>query len=324
MEPPAPDALPDDRREAALAQALFVAFLWSTSWPLIRAGLHGGALAPLTFAGLRYTIAALVLLPFAYRGLRRARPDRRALLQVGILGLVFYAVAQGAQFVALDLLPAAAVSLVLTMSPVAIVVIGAARGDERPSPLQLTGIFVLVVGAALYFLPLTLGAAAAAGLAVAVAGMVANAASTILGRHIAREATGRLGGIVPMTALSMLLGGAVMLAAGIATSGPPRLDVPAWTLVFWLALVNTAFAFALWNHTLRTLSAIESNVLNNTMLAQIALLAWIFLGESLNGRQLLGIALAMAGVAIVQLAPVIDRSRTQRAAGGGPSWRGPR
>ena len=302
----------DDQREAALAQALFVTFLWSTSLVLIKVGLHGLALAPLTFAGLRYTIAALLLLPFAYRGLRRARPDRRAWASVAILGLLFYAVTQGAQFIALDLLPAAAVSLVLTMSPVAILLMLAVRADERAMPLQLVGIFVFVVGALLYFLPLTLGAGAALGLLVAAAGMLANAGSAVLGRNVARHATERLGGIVPMTALSMLLGGVVMLGAGVPTSGVPALDSSAWTIVLWLAVVNTAFAFTLWNHTLRTLTAIESNVMNNTMLVQIAFLAWIFLGESLNGRQLLGIALATGGVALVQLAPLILR-RTSAA-----------
>ena len=312
MDGAARDPSRDDQREAALAQALFVTFLWSTSWVLIKIGLHGLALAPLTFAGLRYTIAALLLLPFAYRGLRRARPDRRAWAAVAILGLLFYAVTQGAQFIALDLLPAAAVSLVLTMSPVAILVLLAIRGDERPLPLQLVGIFVLVVGALLYFLPLAVGAGMAVGLLVAAAGMLANAGSAVLGRNIARAATERLGGIVPMTALSMLLGGVVMLGAGVATSGVPAVDSSAWTIVLWLAIVNTAFAFTLWNHTLRTLTAIESNVMNNTMLVQIAILAWIFLGESLNGRQLLGIALATGGVALVQLAPLVLR-RTSAA-----------
>jgi len=169
-----------------------------------------------------------------------------------------------------------------------------------------------VVGALLYFLPLSLGTRVAPGLVVAAVGMLANAGSAVLGRAIARGATERLGGILPMTALSMLLGGVVMLGAGLATSGVPALDSSAWTIVLWLAVVNTAFAFTLWNHTLRTLSAIESNVMNNTMLVQIALLAWIFLGESLNARQLLGIALAAAGVAIVQLAPLILR-RTSAA-----------
>jgi drug/metabolite transporter (DMT)-like permease len=309
MDPGLRDPSRDDQRETALAQALFVTFLWSTSWVLIKAGLHGLALAPLTFAGLRYTIAALLLLPFAYRGLRRARPDRRAWTRVAVLGLLFYAVTQGAQFIALDVLPAAAVSLVLTMSPVAVLMLLAIRGTERASPLQLAGIFVLIVGGALYFLPLSLGASEPVGLAIAAIGMLANAGSAVLGRSMAREATERLGGILPMTALSMLLGGALMLGAGVATSGVPVLDTAAWTIVLWLAVVNTAIAFTLWNHTLRTLSAIESNVMNNTMLVQIAFLAWIFLGESLTGRQLLGVGLAAAGVALVQLAPYVNVAR---------------
>jgi drug/metabolite transporter (DMT)-like permease len=308
MDRVARDPSRDDQRETALAQALFVTFLWATSWVLIKVGLHDPALAPLTFAGLRYTIAALVLLPFAYRGLRRARPDRRTISYVVVLGVLFYAVTQGAQFVALGLLPAAAVALILLTSPVATLAIGAIRGAERPAPLQLAGIFVLLVGAVLYFLPLTVGTGASLGLAIATAGTLASASSIVLGRQVAREATERLGGTLPLTAVSMLIGGILLLGIGTATSGLPRLDRGAWTIVLLIAAVNTAFAFALWNHALRTLTAIESNVMNNTLLLQIALLAWVFLaGESLSGRQLLGIALAAAGIALVQIAPLILR-----------------
>src|SRR2546423_5977739 len=248
----APAPATQDRRESALEQALFVTFLWSTSFPLIKVGLHGLAIAPLTFAGLRYTIAALLLLPFALRGIRRARPDRRAWARVLTLGLLFYAATQGAQYIALDTLPSAAVSLVLTATPVAVFIWSAIRGVDRGEPIQAAGIFVVLVGAALYFLPLALPAAAGVGLVVGVLGMLANAASSILGRHVARDAVERLGGVVPMTALSMLLGGVVMLATGVASSGAPALDTSGWTLVLWLAVVNTAFAFTLWNHTLRT------------------------------------------------------------------------
>jgi len=52
--------------------------------------------------------------------------------------------------------------------------------------------------------------------------------------------------------------------------------------ILWLALVNTAFAFTIWNLTLRTLTATESSVINGTMLFQIAILAWIFLGRGVS------------------------------------------
>ena len=45
----------------AVLQALLVTFLWSTSWVLIKVGLD--EIPALTFAGLRYTLAFLFLLP---------------------------------------------------------------------------------------------------------------------------------------------------------------------------------------------------------------------------------------------------------------------
>ena len=49
----------------AILQALFVTFLWSTSWVLIKLGLD--AIPALTFAGTRYFLAFLVLLPLVVR-----------------------------------------------------------------------------------------------------------------------------------------------------------------------------------------------------------------------------------------------------------------
>jgi drug/metabolite transporter (DMT)-like permease len=83
--------------------------------------------------------------------------------------------------------------------------------------------------------------------------------------------------------------------------GVPRLDGSAWATILWLAIVNTAVAFTLWNHTQRRLTAIESSLINNTMLVQIAILAWIFLGEPIGAREGAGLVLAVLGVVLVQL-----------------------
>ena len=66
-------------------------------------------------------------------------------------------------------------------------------------------------------------------------------------------------------------------------------------------MANTAFAFVLWNRTLRRLTAVESSVANNTMLVQISILAWVFLGEALSARGVVGLVLAAVGTLIVQL-----------------------
>ena len=45
----------------------------------------------------------------------------------------------------------------------------------------------------------------------------------------------------------------------------------------------------------------ESTVINNTTLIQIAILAWLFLGEALSGQEILGMVVAGVGVLLVQL-----------------------
>lgn len=299
----------------AVGQALLVTFLWASSWVLIKVGMDDLDLEPLSFAGLRYALAATILLPFGIRAMRAAHAatpvSGRLLGRVAVYGLLFVAVAQGAQYAALAVLPATAVSLVLSSIP-AVVALMALRGrSERATGGQVAGIGLLTLGAVLYFGPFEVGADAAIGLAAAAACVIAAAVSSHLGRRLARDAIGRVGGATGLTATSMLIGAAALLGVGVAVEGWPALDPAGWLIIGWLAAVNTAFAFTLWNHTLRTLTAVESSVVNNTMTVQIAVLAIVFLGERLEPLQLGGLLLAAAGAAVVQLAP-LWRARGRR------------
>lgn len=283
----------------AVLIALLVTFLWSSSWVLIRWGLDDESLQPVTFAALRYGLAALVLVGWAgARGTLRsalARMDRKDHIQVLILGLTFYAFTQGAQFVAIDNQPAATTSLVLSWTPLLVALFGGWSIAETSSSRQVLGSLIVVAGAWFYFAG-DLGATTI-GMAAALTALAANAASSLLGRHVNREA-----GIAPIvvTALSMGIGSIVLAVTGTAVEGLPSISLNAWLIIGWLALVNTALAFTLWNHTLRKLAALESAAINNTMLIQIALLAWIFLDEPLGAGELVGIVLVSIGILLTQ------------------------
>jgi drug/metabolite transporter (DMT)-like permease len=99
----------------------------------------------------------------------------------------------------------------------------------------------------------------------------------------------------------MTIGSILLLIAGVVVEPLPQLSPTNWLVVGWLAVVNGAFAFALWNHTLRTLQAVESSLINNTMLYQIAVLAWIFLDERLTPSQIAALIVAGIGVTLAQL-----------------------
>lgn len=286
-------------RWRAVFLALFVTFLWSTSWVLIKKALV--EIPPLTFAGLRYTLAAVILLP----GLRRHRPALAAFTRADwgrlvVLGIVFYTLTQGGQFLTLNYLPAISFSLMLNFSAVLVAVFGIIALREIPSRLQWLGIAIFLAGVLAYFYPSISLAGPPLGFLLGGLTVCANAAASILGRSI-----NRLKSIPPLvvTVVSMGIGALILLGVGLAVEGWPALSLANWAVIAWLAVVNTAFAFTLWNQSLQVLSAMESSIINNTMLVQIALLAWLFLGEELNGLDMIGLALAAVGILLANLRP---------------------
>jgi len=280
-------------------QALFVTLLWSSSWVFIKFGLED--IPALTFAGLRYFLAFLCLLPFA---LRRSSLQKLASLtkaqwrQLILLGLVLYTVTQGAQFLGLFYLPAVTVSLILSFSPAVVALFSSPLLNEQLTSRQWWGIIIFLSGTLLYFIPVEFPLEAWIGIGVVVVGVLANSGSAILGRAVNRDL--HLGALT-ITTVSMGIGAVVLLGVGIGFQGIPELSFSHWGIILWLAVVNTAFAFTLWNITLRSLTATESSIINNTMLIQIALLAWLFLGETIDVKEGLGLALALFGTLMVQL-----------------------
>jgi drug/metabolite transporter (DMT)-like permease len=288
-------------RITAILQAVFVTILWASSWVLIKLGLRNNIPA-ITFAGLRYGLAWLCLIPFILFK-REGRSALRQLsrtdwLRLGALGLVFYTLTQGSQFVGLAYLPAAMLSLLLNLTPVVVGVAGIFFLRERPTPTQWFGIGLATLGVGFYFLPTSLPQTQVIGMIVALVGVLANAGSSLLGREINRS--GMLSPLL-VTFVSMGIGSFLLLAIGAVTQGFGSMSWQDWALIVWLAVVNTAFAFTLWNHTLRTLTAVESSVINSLMMPQIAILAFVFLGETLSTKEIWGLILVGVGVLIVQL-----------------------
>ncbi len=283
----------------AVLQALFVTFLWSTSWVFIKFGLAD--IPALTFAGLRYSFAFLCLLPLALQPIHLnslRNLSKWGWIRLIALGLLFYTGTQGAQFLGLAYLPAITVNLLLSCTIIVVTLLGIIFLAERPTRLQWAGVGMYLVGVGVYFYPASFPTTQIVGLVVVVIGVLTNAFSTILGRYV-----NRAGDVTPLTVtvVSMGIGAAVLLGIGVTNRGIPHLTPLNWVIIGWLAVANTALAFTLWNRTMRVLSAMESGIINNTMMIQIPILALLFLGEHITWREGLGMVLAGIGIVIVQL-----------------------
>jgi drug/metabolite transporter (DMT)-like permease len=284
-------------RTRAILQALLVTFLWSTSWVLIKISLND--IPPLIFAGLRYSLAAIMLIPAMFKQRAAfASLTRRDWWNLVLLGIVFYALTQGGQFVTMKYLDNITLSLLLNFSAVVVAFLGIVGLREYPSLLQWGGIALFIGGVLLYFLPQGGLVGSTLGYVLAGITVLANAVGSLLGRGVNREKR-----IPPMivTGISMGIGAFLMLGIGVAVEPWPKLSLTNILVILWLGAVNTAFAFYLWNLSLQHLSAMESSIINNTMMIQIAVLSWIFLQQRLTWVEIVALLIAAVGIFLANI-----------------------
>lgn len=286
-------------RWIAVSLALFVTFLWSTSYILNRWAFAEG-IGPLTLAGLRYGLAALTLA--AVRSLWRGRPATAVpgptRWQYVGLGLAGYLVAQGFQYVGQYYVTPTQASMLLSFGNTALVLlVGWFWLRERPGPLQAFGILVAMLGVMLYYYPWGLGQEALLGGVMILLSGIGYAAQLTANRSFLQRGAATA---LDLVLFPMLVGAAAMVVLGLCLEPWPTFSGKLLLLLLWLGPVNGAAAFFLWTYSQTGLQAFESSVLNNSMLLQIAALDVALLQRSLSPLHMISLALAGVGILVVQ------------------------
>ncbi len=297
-------------RMVAVGQSVFVTILWASSWVIIKFGLEQENLPPLIFSGMRYTFASVILIvaiisKSEYRIATRSLGKRWWSI-LSLYGIVFVAITQGSQFVGLFFLDAIMVSAFLNLTPIIVLLMGAVWLRETPSRDQTLWIALGVFGAMLYFYPLDLLSQSLIGIIVVLVGVLANALSSVLGRYINKE---RIAPPVVITGISMAVGSSLLLITGLIIEELTTITPLAFFYISWLAIVNTAFAFTLWNRAMQTLRAVDMTIINSTMLPQIVVFSILFLGESPTPLDWVGLTLLALSVAFVQISQARKNNR---------------
>jgi drug/metabolite transporter (DMT)-like permease len=281
------------------APATFV-LLWSTGFVGAKFGLPYAE--PLTFLAVRLAIASAIL-ALVTAATRAPLPSTAGgYVQAAIAGLLLHAGYLGGVFVAIDLgLPAGVAAVIVGLQPILTAALSALVLREPMSARRWTGVLLGFAGVGLVVSP-GLAAAAGEGAALPVSGIaaciVALAATTAGTVYQSRH-----GGEVPLLSGTAVQYGAatVVLLAGAMLSETMRI---AWTPSFigalaWLVLVLSIGAVLLLLTLLRRGSATDVTALLYLVPPATALEAFLLFGERLDIVQLLGMALAVVGVACV-------------------------
>lgn len=293
------------RTTTGLAYAVASATTFGLSGALARGLLDTGWSAGAT-VGLRIAIAALVLVvpgALALRGRWHLLRDSAG--TVVVYGVAAVAGAQLCYFYAVTHLQVSVALLLEYTAPVAVVVWLWLRQGHRPSALTLLGAAVCAVGLVLVLDVLSGADLSAVGVLWALGAMVGAATYFVIS---ADEDNGLPG--ITLAAGGLLVGGAVLLVAGLAGLLPLHAStadavydgraVAWWVPMLALGLVTAAFSYVTGIAAGRRLgSRLASFVALGEVLAAV-LWAWLLLGELPRPVQLAGGALVLLGVVVVK------------------------
>jgi len=279
----------------SVLMGLLVTFLWSSSYIFIKFGLD--ELSPFFFAAVRYSLASTILLLASFIKRKKIFLNRKLSLYFVVVGFLGYTVAQGFQFVGLSLLPAVTVTFLLNFNAFFVLILGLIFLKEKPSKIQYIGFPLALLGAYTYFQE-SLAFTNPLGILVICLSGLAWASYMVLVRYLQRTKKVNSMGL---TMISMGLGALGLLIISFFLEGFQPISSKGWLIIIWLSTINTAFAFYMWNHILKSIPAYRLSILQNTMLVQIGLLSVFFLDEVITVNMILGILLVLSGVILVQM-----------------------
>ena len=272
---------------------------WSLAFPLIKIALEELSWVNLTI--LRFVVACTGLLVLL--GLQRHRfplPDRRelpALFLLGFFGIIVYHLGlnYGEQYIS----PGAA-SLIVATIPVFVVMLAFVFLDEEVNGqklfgigLSLTGVVVLSLwgtGDTVIEVEYLFGA-----IAVLIAAIM-GALYTVAGKKMLSRYSP-----LSLTVYAILLGSLGLLPAvdGSLVSQVQHLSWQAAGAVLFLGLFSTIVSYVLWYMALQRQSASSLSVYLYVIPVIATLLSWMLFDDEITLLYLLGGALVIAGVAIV-------------------------
>jgi drug/metabolite transporter (DMT)-like permease len=252
----------------------------------------------LTLLSMRFVLAgALFWAIVIARG--TPRPSRRVLLTGLALGLGGYAAQSGLYFGALTHIDASLTALLLYLYPVLVVLGAVALGRERVSRRRIIALGLACAGAALVLLGGSVGAVDGVGVAMAIGAAVVYATYILVADGVVHD-------VDPFMLSAIITTGAAasLLAVG-AGSGSLHLGFSAagWGWIVALGAGSTVLAISAFFMGLRVVGPATASIVSTAEPTITVGLAAAIYGEALGLGRLLGGALVLAAVIVLQLRP---------------------
>jgi drug/metabolite transporter (DMT)-like permease len=288
--------------------AIIACLLWSTAYAGIKLGLQYDT--PLHFAGIRFMISGLMILPFTVKPavyMRMVRENWKLTLSVmGLQTLVNYTLF----YLGMDLVPGALGAVIVGSQPLVTAVVASMMHEE--DKLTKQKIITIVFGISGVILISAGRQAFRLGTAIEFLGviliLVANIATATSNVIVSLKSKGMNPFV--LSSASLGLGGLIIFLLSIPVEGLPAVPGPPvyWLDLIWLSFMS-AFAFSLWFKLLQRpgVKVSELNLWKFIIPVVGAVLSWILVpGENPEW-------LTITGMIIITLSLILFYINTREA-----------
>jgi drug/metabolite transporter (DMT)-like permease len=276
---------------------LFFVFLWSTGFIAAKYGLPYAP--PLSFLILRCLGAVLVLLPLVLAS--GASWPRGRILHVAVAGLLLQAGYLGGVWSAIKIgMPAGLSALIVGLQPI-LTAFAAPLVGERVTPRQWLGLLLGLGGVALVvYARINLNGLSPAAIGFCVLALLSITTGTLYQKRFCPQFDLRTGTLIQFAASALLM---LPFAVALEDFGPMLANVH-WTPQFIGALLWSILALSIGAIFLLFRLISRNDATRVTSLLYLtppttAVMAWLMFGEALSPLGLVGMAVAVTGVAFV-------------------------
>jgi drug/metabolite transporter (DMT)-like permease len=285
-------------RGRLIALFALLALIWSSTWVAIKFGLE--ETPALLGAGVRFTLAGLLLFAFALAGGRRLRTDAR---MAAILALFPFALSYGLVYWGEQYIPSGLTAVLFGALPLWVALIVPLMLPSEPiTPGVVVAIVVAVAGLAVAFgESLSLGSEDRALLGALA--LLASPLSSAIGNVSLKVRAGDLDAIV-LNAWGMLGGGVMLLAASALGEswGDARWTPQAVAAIGYLAVAGTAVAFVGLTVLVRHVTAVTVSYISLVIPFGALVFGAVLYDEPITALSVLGAVLVGAGLYLAQRA----------------------
>lgn len=280
----------------AIALGLIFAVMWSSAFASARIILLDAP--PLWSLALRFLISggfAVIVARLLGQDWRLPRPQARAVI---IFGLCQNALYLGLFFIALQRIEASLASIIASSMPLIVAGLGWALRGERLSPLGLAGMLAGFTGVALIMGSRIEAGADPVSVALCVIGATALAVATLTVRGASAG-----GNLLMVVGLQMLVGSVALALVAMALD-PLHVTLTARLAVTFAyqIIVPGLAATLIWFSLVGRIGAVKASAFHFLNPFFGVLIASVLLGEKISALDMLGVAVATAGILAVQMA----------------------